>query len=114
MLLCDPFSIIQMLLQSLPYLYTRPIEDSRVWKATTDGSYTIKSAYRICIDLIHEYETLEPHIGSSRIGSSFGTSKSHLTFAFSSGKERTNAFQRELTFQTAPSPILNHMSYVIS
>jgi len=37
-------------------LYSRPADDSRVWRATTNGSYTVKSAYRIYIDLIHASE----------------------------------------------------------
>jgi hypothetical protein len=34
-------------------LYTRSTLDQRIWKPTFDGSYTVKSAYRICSDLIH-------------------------------------------------------------
>jgi len=35
-------------------LYSWSTEDSRVWKATIDGSYIVKSVYRICIDLLHD------------------------------------------------------------
>jgi hypothetical protein len=35
-------------------LYNRQREDSRIWKATNDGSYSVKSTYRICIDIFHE------------------------------------------------------------
>jgi len=40
-------------------LCPRLIEDTRVWKATVDGSYTVKFAYRLCMDLIHVQEP--PH-----------------------------------------------------
>jgi hypothetical protein len=35
-------------------LYNRQREDSRIWKATNDGSHSVKSAYRICIEILHE------------------------------------------------------------
>jgi ribonuclease HI len=35
-------------------LYNRRSEDTFIWKATVDGSYSVKSAYRICIDLLSE------------------------------------------------------------
>jgi len=41
-------------------LYSRPIEDSRVWKATNYGSYTVKSAYRICVGtLVWSWKEIE-------------------------------------------------------
>jgi len=36
---------------SMP-LFSRLHSDQRIWKLTTDGSYIVKSAYRICLDLI--------------------------------------------------------------
>lgn len=36
-------------------MYSQPTDDSHVWKATIDDSYTVKSAYSICIDLLHEF-----------------------------------------------------------
>ncbi|XP_024633515.1 uncharacterized protein [Medicago truncatula] len=33
-------------------LFPRTATDQRIWKATADGSYTVKSAYRLCSDLI--------------------------------------------------------------
>lgn len=36
---------------SMP-LFPRLHSDQRIWKLTTDGSYTVKSAYCICLDLI--------------------------------------------------------------
>lgn len=41
---------------SIP-LYPRTREDIRIWKATTDGNYSVKSTYRICIDLFHSSTT---------------------------------------------------------
>jgi len=40
-------------------LHARSREDSCIWKVTTDGSYTVKSAYRICIDLLHAYVSMQ-------------------------------------------------------
>lgn len=37
-------------------LYSRPADDSCVWSATTNGFYRVKSAYIICINLIHASE----------------------------------------------------------
>jgi len=37
---------------SIP-LFNRTMTDSRIWKVTSDGNYTVKSAYRICVDLLH-------------------------------------------------------------
>ncbi|RHN55891.1 putative RNA-directed DNA polymerase [Medicago truncatula] len=36
---------------SMP-LFPRTATDQRIWKATANGSYTVKSAYRLCSDLI--------------------------------------------------------------
>ena len=36
---------------SIP-LFTRDYTDKRIWKAVVDGTYTVKSTYRICSDLI--------------------------------------------------------------
>jgi len=33
-------------------LYSRMMEDTRIWKASIDGSYSIKTAYHICTDLL--------------------------------------------------------------
>jgi len=38
---------------SIP-LYNRHKEDSRIWKVTNDGSYTVKPTYHICINILHE------------------------------------------------------------
>jgi len=38
-----------------PYPHRR--EDIRIWKATNDGHYSVKSAYRVCIDLFHSSTT---------------------------------------------------------
>ena len=38
-----------MLLQFSPFLFTIDNEKTRIWKATNDGSYSVKSAYCICI-----------------------------------------------------------------
>jgi len=35
-------------------LYNRRSEDTCIWKATVDGSYSVKTAYCICIDLLSE------------------------------------------------------------
>jgi len=37
---------------SIP-VYPRRHEDIIIWKATTDGHYSVKSASHICIDLLH-------------------------------------------------------------
>jgi len=34
-------------------LFTRSMEDTRIWKVSPDGNYTVKSAYRICVELLH-------------------------------------------------------------
>jgi len=42
-------------------LFNRQSEDIRIWKETNDGSYTVKSAYRICTDLLHETTPPQNH-----------------------------------------------------
>ena len=34
--------------------YSRTMEDTRIWKASINGSYSVKTAYRICMDLLLE------------------------------------------------------------
>jgi len=47
--LFNPLDVASIL--SMP-LFTRDYTDGRIWKATVDGTYTVKSAYRICLDII--------------------------------------------------------------
>nr|ABN08723.1 Polynucleotidyl transferase, Ribonuclease H fold [Medicago truncatula] len=41
---------------SIP-LHNRLLSDTRIWKTTTTGNYTVKSAYRICSDLLHPHDS---------------------------------------------------------
>jgi len=43
-------------------LFNRAMVDTRIWKATFDGNYTVKSAYRICIDLLHSSTPIQADI----------------------------------------------------
>jgi hypothetical protein len=72
------------------HLYSWPIEDSRVRKATIDVSYTVKSVYRNAL-----ISSIIPSLRIILIGSSYRISKSHLSFTFSYGKQSINACQRE-------------------
>ena len=38
-------------------LHNRLLSDTRIWKTTTTSNYTVKSAYRICSDLLHPHES---------------------------------------------------------
>jgi len=110
MLLCDRFSLTQMLTPSLPHLYTLGLQ-------MTPMNGRQQLMVPIWLNLHTEFALISSTLLSLRIvliGSSFGISKCHHEFVPFYGEQRINACQQGSTFPLVAFHALNHVSLVIS
>jgi len=71
-------------------VYSQPIKDSRVWKATIDDSDTVKSVYIICINLLHYFVP---------------SNNSHWKLLWNHKAPRVCAFQWRTVLQCLPTEV---------